>query len=132
MALSIPARDRSGTPYLSVGGKDSYVATILDAPSEKLSFVVSRTIGATSGGIADLPRWELFRSKDLALPRYLRGNGLGLGNNRQQRGGSRQEKSKGPASHSPIIAHPELLTFSPRSPWQSYHSNRKNGDNAAS
>ena len=28
-----------------------------------------------------------------------------MGNTRQQRGGSRQQKSKGSASHSPIIAH---------------------------
>jgi hypothetical protein len=111
MALSILAQDRSGAPFLSAWGNDGYVATILDASPEKLSFVVSRTISATSGGIADLSRRELLRSKDFALLRYLRGNGLGLGNNRQQRGGSRQEKSKGPASHSPIIAHPQLLTF---------------------
>jgi hypothetical protein len=75
---------------------------------------VSRTIGAASGGIADLSRRELLRSKDFALLRYLRGNGLGLGNNRQQDGGSRQKKSEDPASHFPIIAHPQLLTFSLR------------------
>jgi hypothetical protein len=47
----------------------------------------------------------LLRSKDFALLRHFRRNGSGLGNTRQQRGGSRQQKSKGSASHSPIIAH---------------------------
>jgi hypothetical protein len=61
---------------------DSYVATILDASPEKLSFVFPRTMGATSGRIADLTRWELLRPKDVALPRHFCGNGLGLGNSR--------------------------------------------------
>jgi hypothetical protein len=62
-------------------------------------------MGTAGSRIADLTRWELLRSKDFALLRHFRRNGLGLGNTRQQRGGSRQQKSKGSASHSPIIAH---------------------------
>ena len=89
---------------LSDRGRDFDVATIRDASPEKLSFVLPRTISATGCRIADLTRWKLFRPKDFALPRHLRGNGLGLGNSRQQCG-SRQEKSNGSDSNSPIIAH---------------------------
>jgi hypothetical protein len=96
---------RRGAVFLSDGGKDNYVAAILDASPEKLSFVLPRTIGATSGGIADLTRRELLRPKDFALVRHLGGNGLGLGNSRQQGGGSRYQESKGSATNSPIITH---------------------------
>src|SRR5262245_51867862 len=68
-------------------------------------------MGATSGRIADLTRWELLRPKDFALPRHFCGNGLGLGNSRQQRGGSRYKKSKGCATNSPIIAHCQIPHF---------------------
>ena len=84
--------------FLSEGRRNSYVATILDASPEKLSFVLPRTIGATSGRITDLTRWELLRPKDFALPRYFCGNGL-LGNSRQQRGGSRHKKSTNSPTH---------------------------------
>jgi len=63
--------------FLSEGRRNSYVATILDASPEKLSFVLPRTIGATSGRITDLTRWELLRPKDFALPRYFRADGFG-------------------------------------------------------
>jgi hypothetical protein len=89
---------------LSDGRRDFDVATIRDASPEELSLVLPRTIGTTGGRIADLTQWELFRPKDLALPRHFRGNGLGLGNSRQQYG-SHQEKSNGSDSNSPLFAH---------------------------
>jgi hypothetical protein len=60
---------------LSDWGRDFDVATIRDASPEKLSFVLPRTIGATGCRIADLTRRKLFRPKNFALPRHLRGNG---------------------------------------------------------
>jgi hypothetical protein len=60
---------------LSDWGRDFDVATIRDASPEKISFVLPRTIGATGCRIADLTRWKLFRPKDFALPRHLRGKG---------------------------------------------------------
>jgi hypothetical protein len=83
---------------------DDYVAAILDAPLEELPFVLSRTIGAASGRIADLTRRELLRPKNFALLRYFGGNGLGLGNSRR-RGGSGYGKNNDSGSNSPIITH---------------------------
>jgi hypothetical protein len=87
------------------GWNDNDVATILDASSEKLSFVLPRTMGAASAGIADLTRRELLRPKDFALLRHFGGNRLGSGNSRQQQGGSRYKKSKGSGTNSPITTH---------------------------
>jgi ribosomal-protein-alanine N-acetyltransferase len=74
-AQSLPARAfviSPRAPFLSRRGSDSYVATILDASPEKLSFVLPRAIGAPGGRIADLTRRELLRPEDFALPRHVR------------------------------------------------------------
>jgi len=69
-------------------------------------------MGATSAGIADLTRWELLRPKDFALLRYFGRNRLGLANRRQRQNGSRDKKSKGSATNSPITTHCQLPVFS--------------------
>jgi hypothetical protein len=111
-----PPRPWASRRSLTERWNDNFVATILDAPFEELSFVVSRTMGTASGRIADLTRRELLCPKNFALLRYFGGNGLGLGNSRQHRGGSGYRRSNDSASNSLIITHSQTpLMLSPRS-----------------
>jgi hypothetical protein len=78
--------------------------------------LLSRTMGAAGSRIADLTRRKLQCPKNLARLRDFGGNGLGLGNSRQQRSGSDDRKSNGSGSNSPIIIIANPLMLSPRSP----------------